>query len=297
MKDLQVIEKKMPVIEINFEELKAELIEKTEHYKNLVVTEDTIPEAKETQKSLAGLRVKLDNERKEVKKIFSAPIVEFENQVKKLIDIIAEAEKPIKDGLDFYEQKRIEEKKELIHQIKNEILGKLPKKYQDMIETPANFTNKTISEKAIKDHFYIQSLTALKKMSDDEKKERQILDYIDKVNEELNLQIEIKRDMFRFDDESDIVMCFGDIERTAKNQKRVEDEYKRKLEEQKEPEPEPEPKPKPEKEINPEPEPEPEKEINAESECKTKNIKVTVNRKQWSLLLEYFLINDIRFEV
>ena len=60
MKNLQV-NKVLPVINANFEEVKVSLIETMEKYKGIVVTEDGLKDCKATQKDLAKIRNDIDN--------------------------------------------------------------------------------------------------------------------------------------------------------------------------------------------------------------------------------------------
>ena len=62
--DLSVLPQK---IEFNFEELKADLIPKLDYYKNLVVSEDGIKEAKADKANLNKLAKAIDDKRKEVR--------------------------------------------------------------------------------------------------------------------------------------------------------------------------------------------------------------------------------------
>ena len=74
-----------PVIEINYEDLKNELSSQLKKYENIVVTTDTLKDCKSTQKSLAGLKRKVDDYRRAKKKELSAPIIDFEKQCKSSI--------------------------------------------------------------------------------------------------------------------------------------------------------------------------------------------------------------------
>ena len=99
-----------PVIEINYEDLKNELSSQLKKYENIVVTTDTLKDCKSTQKSLAGLKRKVDDYRKAKKKELSAPIIDFENQCKELVLMIESVEKPIKEGIAVFDDKKKEEK-------------------------------------------------------------------------------------------------------------------------------------------------------------------------------------------
>lgn len=72
-------------IKFNKDELKAELSANLEKYKGLVVTEDTIPDAKEVRAKVNKVATAINNEKKRVKKIMSEPVTRFENDVKELL--------------------------------------------------------------------------------------------------------------------------------------------------------------------------------------------------------------------
>ena len=87
----------LPVIQINFKEMKAALEETLTEYDGIVVTEQSLSTCKGKQRDLASLRVKIDNYRKDKKKELSRPIKAFEDQCKELISLIEKAEQFIMD--------------------------------------------------------------------------------------------------------------------------------------------------------------------------------------------------------
>lgn len=101
------VEEVLPVIKIsNYETLKTQLSEMLKKYQNIIVTEQTLPGCKATQRELAGLRTKVDNYRKDKKKVMSAPITAFEDDCKTLIGLIEQAEQPIKEGIKVFDDKK-----------------------------------------------------------------------------------------------------------------------------------------------------------------------------------------------
>ena len=68
--DLSVMPEK---IDFNFDEMKTELSEKLEKYNALVVTEDSIKDAKSDRANLNKLKTAIDDKRKEIKKLCLAP--------------------------------------------------------------------------------------------------------------------------------------------------------------------------------------------------------------------------------
>lgn len=105
------LEKELPqAIDFNYEAIKAELAEKLEKYKSLVVTEDGIKAAKADRASLNRLRDALDGKRKEVKKQCMSPYTAFEEKVKQLLSMIAEPADAIDRQLKAFEEAKKAEK-------------------------------------------------------------------------------------------------------------------------------------------------------------------------------------------
>lgn len=104
-------------IDFNFEDIKDALASELELYKNLVFTEDTKADAKKTVAELRKLKKQISDKRIEVKKLYMQPYTDFEAKVKELDKLINEPIAFITEQIDAFEQKRIEEKRELINEI------------------------------------------------------------------------------------------------------------------------------------------------------------------------------------
>lgn len=104
-------------IDFNFEDIKEALTAELELYKNLVFTEDTKADAKKTVAELRKLKKQISDKRIEVKKLYMQPYTDFEAKVKELDKLINEPITFISEQIDAFEQKRIEEKRELINNI------------------------------------------------------------------------------------------------------------------------------------------------------------------------------------
>ena len=111
-------------IDFNFEDLKDALTAELELYKNLVFTEDTKADAKKTVAELRKLKKQISDKRIEVKKLYMQPYTDFEAKVKELDKLINEPIAFISEQIDAFEQKRIEEKRELINEIYLELVSK-----------------------------------------------------------------------------------------------------------------------------------------------------------------------------
>ena len=110
-------------IDFNFEDLKDALTAELELYKNLVFTEDTKADAKKTVAELRKLKTQINDKRIEVKKLYMQPYTDFEAKVKELDKLINEPITFISEQIDAFEQKRIEEKRELINEIYLELVS------------------------------------------------------------------------------------------------------------------------------------------------------------------------------
>lgn len=136
---------------MNFGEVKDSLQETIKKYEGIVVTEEGLKDCKATQKELAGVRNKIDTYRKDVKKEMEKPIKDFEGQCKKLISLIADAEKPIKEGIEVFDNKKREEKKlaaaeEIFKAIK---LHNLEPKYANQLTVLDKYLNLSASKKSV----------------------------------------------------------------------------------------------------------------------------------------------------
>lgn len=146
--DILIEKETLPVIKINFEDLKSELTETLQKYNNIVVTEQSLSGCKSTQKELAGLRIKIDNYRKDKKKELSAPIVVFEEQCKELVALIEKAEQPIKDGIKVFDDKKKDGKRELAIKVISKVVEEtgLFAKYAQKLDVLERYCNLTATE-------------------------------------------------------------------------------------------------------------------------------------------------------
>lgn len=113
--ELKMQEVQFPkVIEFNFEELKKEITDKAELYKNMVYTDDTIKEAKADKATLNKFIKVLEDKRKDVKKECLQPYEEFEKQIKELVTIVDEPVKLIDQQVKEFEDKKKANKLEKI---------------------------------------------------------------------------------------------------------------------------------------------------------------------------------------
>lgn len=124
MKDLQVKVTQTPgKIICNFKEIKEALALQMTAYTTLEVTEEGQKEAKSDLATLRKIRKAVDDQRKAVKNEFMTPYTEFESEVKDLLAVIDEPINMIDSKLKEFDEKRIAEKQEHLHQLYEEGVG------------------------------------------------------------------------------------------------------------------------------------------------------------------------------
>ena len=104
--ELQVSEiKALQPITFNYEELKAQLVEKIDTYKNMVYSEENIALAKKDRATLNKLSKAFADERKRIKNQLLEPFNDFESKCKELEAIVEEASKNIDVQVKAFEEK------------------------------------------------------------------------------------------------------------------------------------------------------------------------------------------------
>lgn len=135
-------------IPANFEEVGAVLKEKLVPYSTLIVTPDTIHDAKSARANVNRLRSNIDEYRKTVKKLLSAPAAEFEANCKPLIAMCDEAAGNIDSQVKAFERREKDQKIASLRIFFNEKIGEDIRflSFED-IQNP-KWENKTYSEEA-----------------------------------------------------------------------------------------------------------------------------------------------------
>lgn len=111
-------------IKWNYDEIKAEVSAKMEHYKSLVYTDEQIQVAKADRATLNKFITALENKRKEIKKQCLAPYEAFERDLKEIIAIVGEPVKLIDSQVKTFEDQKKEAKLENILLVWNGIENK-----------------------------------------------------------------------------------------------------------------------------------------------------------------------------
>lgn len=100
----------------NFEELRQALTPKLELYKSLVVTEDSIRQAKSDRADLNRLKKSIDDERKKIKTRYFEPYQAIENECKQLIALIDEPVQAIDGQLKAFEEQALHTKRSVLEE-------------------------------------------------------------------------------------------------------------------------------------------------------------------------------------
>ena len=188
--EVKILQESLPVIQINFEEMKTALVERLEQYQGIIVTENTLSECKEAQKELASVRIKIDTYRKDKKKELSKPIAYFEDQCKNLIGLIEQAEEPLKYGIKVFDDKRREEKRNIAVKIIAEVVSEqeLDEKYALRLNVDERYCNLSIKEVEVRNDVEARAMT----LKVEQDREKELLDIVKSTIEFENMRITTK---------------------------------------------------------------------------------------------------------
>lgn len=199
-----ITEFKQQVIETNFEDVKADLQKVLEDYKHIVVTEETLTGSKNAQKELASLRVSIDNKRKEIKKLYNKPLEEFESKCKELIALVTEAETPIKEGIEVFDNARREEKRKVAEELIKIVSAnaELEERFASKLTVDAKYLNLTATKSEVKADLEIRAVGLMA----EQRAYHERLDIINSAIVSANKRIEAKIsiDTFKWDIDSGV---------------------------------------------------------------------------------------------
>ena len=126
LKMITDIESSVPaVIEFNFDEMKTDLESSLEKYNQLVVTEDSISEAKADKANLNKLSKTLNDNRIAQERLYVAPFKIYKGKVDELIALIQKPLKAIDTQIKVFDVKKQEEKLEKINHFYQTNIGSL----------------------------------------------------------------------------------------------------------------------------------------------------------------------------
>ncbi len=112
MKEI-IISSSLPEISGNFEEIKAELTEQLKQF-DLIVDADSVKTAKSMATQINKLSGEIDKKRKQIVAELSAPIKEFEAQMKELKSLCQDSRQNLLSQVKVYDEKKLDEVKILL---------------------------------------------------------------------------------------------------------------------------------------------------------------------------------------
>lgn len=104
-------------IQQNLQEVAASVRKYCEDFKGVVVTEDNVADGKQMLANIRKEKKYLDDQRKEIKKAWNAPYLEFEKQVKEVTALYDEPINMINGQIQELEEQRKAKKRETINEI------------------------------------------------------------------------------------------------------------------------------------------------------------------------------------
>lgn len=151
MRELQLKSSCVPgTIDLNSEELRLNIETMVSAYTDYVVTEDSIAQAKKDKATLKKIQKAMSDKRIELKKLYSAPLDEFEKKAKELSALIDEPVNLIDQQLKIFEEERVEKKKARIAEIYAEMMGDLAE-YCTLEQAFKNeWTNASFNDQAVR---------------------------------------------------------------------------------------------------------------------------------------------------
>lgn len=141
--ELQVSEIQMlDPIKFNYDELKKELSEQLEKYKNVVYTEENIKEAKTDRALLNKVSAAINDEKKRIKNLLLEPYAEFETKCKELMAMVDEVSSDIDEQVKNFEKMQSDEKMQQILNYWIENAGE----YQELIDVDLIFNERWLNK-------------------------------------------------------------------------------------------------------------------------------------------------------
>lgn len=248
------------VIEFNFEELKAEIMARTEKYANLVYTEEQINDAKKDLATLRKFLKALSDERINVKNECLKPYEPFEGKIKELSVIVDKSISNIDTQVKNFETAEKEEKRNQINEV---FIGINPYEWLSLTQIfNDKWLNKSVKMASV---------------------EAEIKDKLQKIVADLNTLANLPE--FGFE-AAEVYKSTLDINRAISEGKRLAEIQRRKAEMTAAPKPEPTPEAKPEPISKAEP----------TETIYSVEFRAYMTRQQMSELKQFFESRDIKFE-
>ena len=153
----------------NFTELGQNIQAIVDRYKGVQLTEDNVEYVTTLKRQFASLRLGVDRERKEYKKVYIDPAEDLiDSMCKELQKIIEVGEKALGDQLDEYDQRRKDELTMVLNDYVSETVEKygLRDEYATQIQLKKNYYNKTQKEEETIEDIDLQGKELAKKQKE-----------------------------------------------------------------------------------------------------------------------------------
>ena len=216
-----------PKIEIDFETIEKNLIMNLSRYEGLVFTDETLKGGKEAVAELNALINQVEVKRKRLKKaLFTDPLKVFESDFKRLVELIEDKKKPLKDQIDvFTSAQRAEKEKEVLELI-NSITAqyRLNETYSARLDLLPKYLNKTGDGKIEK----VESdlIARAKVLKDEQESERQAIEFINNTCKKYDIDPKSHIKLYKLTRE--VIPTISDINDIGR--KKLEDAQKEELE-------------------------------------------------------------------
>lgn len=154
--DHLAIEQTLPALSCDYEGLKSWATAMTAKYENLVITESEVKDIKVDMAELNKAKQKLDRARIDAVKAVSAPIREFEGQIKEICGIFDKTYRALGEQVKGFEAKEREEKRAKVQTIADRYLANALKDYPRFegklgVTIEERWLNKTITLKKVEE--------------------------------------------------------------------------------------------------------------------------------------------------
>lgn len=193
MNELEIINKQLPEIEFKgYDDLKKQLEEDVSKYQNYIVTQDTLDFDTKLRAELNKKAKAIDDKRKEIEALISAPIKEFKNKCDVLKNLYVEVSKNIDIQIKKFEEDRKKIKKDEINQLIYKLSSELglKDKYRELLEFDERYLNKTYSIEEVQKDLSSKIQILLEKQLEEEKNIEAIKKQIDIVNQNTKIKLD-----------------------------------------------------------------------------------------------------------
>ncbi len=193
MNEFEIVNKQLPEIEFKgYEEIKKQLEEDVSKYQNYLVTEDTLDFDTKLRAELNKKAKAIDDKRKEVEALISAPIKEFKNKCDVLKNLYVEVSKNIDTQIKKFEELRKEEKRKEVEKIIDKISNdmNLEDKYKSQLEFDERYLNKTYNISDIEKDLTEKVELLLEKQKEEKANIEAIRKQVDIVNQNTKVKLD-----------------------------------------------------------------------------------------------------------